>query len=251
MPISTLVLTALLVIVGAAISGMAGFGFAIVTMPFYLMLYPPKTAVAISVCCSLCGVLVQLSRVRRHVHVSLVARLAAGALLGLPLGGLVLAAINPLHLKLLIGLAVLVAATLGLVRREQPDLPTRQPPTWVALAAGFAGGLLNATVAQPGPPVSFLLTWARLDKAVVRATLVGFFAFTYTGSMITLARGHIVTWQLALTGFGMLPFYLAGLTVGDRIFHRISQGAYRRVVLGVLSLAALVAVGSSLAALVS
>ncbi|MFZ5828210.1 MAG: sulfite exporter TauE/SafE family protein [Bacillota bacterium] len=246
---TTLLLTGMLVAVGAGVSAMAGFGFGIALMPFMILLYPPKEAVVLTLLIAMCGVSIQWFRVRQHAHYPLMAKLVAGTLMGVPLGGYVLGVIEPGPLKALIGIAVLVAAVLSLARRSGADLPPRMPSTGLSLAAGFGAGILATTVGQPGITVASLMTWTRLDKQVVRATLVSYFVLADAGSMVAFYVQGILTRELALTAFALIPFYLIGLVVGDWGFRHSGQVGYRRLVLGLLSVSAVLGLYSGLHAL--
>ncbi len=246
---STLLITGLLVTVGATVSAMAGFGFGIALMPFMVLLYPPTEAVALTLSIALCGVCIQWLRVRQHADYRLAARLIAGTLLGVPLGGYILSIISPAVLKALIGSAVVVAAVLNLTRRSNPDLPPRQPSAALALTTGFGAGILATTVGQPGIAVASLMAWTRLDKQVVRATLVTYFIFADLGSLATFYVKGILSQELAVTVLLLVPFYLIGLFAGDWGFRRSGQLAYRRLVLGVLSASALMGLLNGVTAL--
>lgn len=236
---NTLLLTVMLVILGALISGAAGFGFMLVTVPFLILLYPPKVGIALAISIGICGVLVQFLRVRQFVSLRLVAPLAAGAVVGVTVGAPIFAAIDPNMLKVLVGATVMVAALLQLISRQPLDLPARIPSLPAVAGAGLLGGILSITTGQAGPPVVYLLAWSRLDKAVVRATLVTFFLMVNAMSLVALARTGVLTVQIGLTGVAMLPAYLTGLLLGDQVFKRTGQGAYRKVILAVLLVAAL------------
>lgn len=246
---TTFVLTAILVLFGATVSSMAGFGFNIVIMPFLLMLYPAKTAVALSLCVALCGVLLQWLRVRQHVNYGLTLRLCVGALFGVPLGTLVLTLVTAATLKLLVGLSVLTAVIVTVVRRQDPDLPLPAPRTASVMITGFLSGLLAGSVGQAGTPVALLMARTGLDKAVVRATLVTFFVAVDFGALVALERTGVLTGEIVRTAAWLVPAYAVGLMLGDYGFKRSNQGTYRRLVLGVLSTAAVIGVVNGLTAL--
>lgn len=245
----TFLLTGLLVTFGASISAMAGFGFGIATIPFMIMLYPPKQAVAMTLFVAMCGVCIQWFRVRQHTDYTLMAKLVFGTLLGVPLGGYVLGIIEPDLLKALIGATVMVGAIVTLVRRTSPHLPPRRPHTGLSLATGFGAGILATTVGQPGILVASLMAWTRLDKRVVRATLVTYFVLADAGALVTFYVQDILTRELTVTVFSLIPFYLIGLFVGDWGFRHSGQIGYRRVVLGLLSVSAILGLYSGVHAL--
>ncbi|HYG56784.1 MAG TPA: TSUP family transporter, partial [Symbiobacteriaceae bacterium] len=69
---TTFALTALLVVCGSIVSGMAGFGFGITVMPFMLLLYPPKVAVALTPVIVMAGIVIQWLKVRKDADYGLV-----------------------------------------------------------------------------------------------------------------------------------------------------------------------------------
>lgn len=247
---STFAVTALLVAFGSTISTMAGFGFGIVTMPFMVMLYPPKVAIVLMLVVASCGIIVQWYRVRRHANYRLVARLCAGLVVGLPLGGMVIAVIDPAVLKVLIGLAVLIGAALTLVRGVRTDLAPRQPGLPLTLGTGLAAGLLSITVGQSGLAAASLMAWTRWDKAVVRATLYAFFFFSHFGSLATLFVEGTLTREVGWTGLSLVPVYFLGIMLGDVGFQRLTQAAHRQLTIVVMAVAALVGFYNGVSALI-
>lgn len=234
----TFTISAALVFGGAIVSGMAGFGFGIVTIPFLLLLFPPKFTLSVTTTLVAIGVIVQWFRVRHQADYRLVATLSFGMLLGLPLGGLVIASLSDSTLKVLIGGAVLAGTTSMLLRRENADLPPRRPHSAVTAGVGALSGVLATTVGQPGIPLAFLITWSRLEKSVARASLIAFFVLLDIGTIWTFVVSRVMTVPAAWTTAALFPFYLGGLLLGDMAFRRSGQAAYRRLVLGVLLTAA-------------
>jgi uncharacterized membrane protein YfcA len=227
---------------------MAGFGFGIAVMPFMLLLYPPKLAVAITPVITMLGLLIQWTRVRHDADKQLAGRLILGAVVGIPLGTMVLVAINPVHLKLLIGVAVVAAITVQ-VLKGRTDGPPQIPSRTIGLGGGFAAGLLAATVGQPGIPIGLLMAWTRLDKRVVRGTMVTFLMVTQIFTISSLWWQKVLPMPSLLTGLALTPFYLVGLAIGNRGFHLASQVAYRRILLGVLTVSAVTGVVNGIIAL--
>ncbi|HYF92890.1 MAG TPA: sulfite exporter TauE/SafE family protein [Symbiobacteriaceae bacterium] len=247
---TTFALTALLVTLGSVVSGMAGFGFGIAVMPFMLMLYPPKVAVCLTPVISLGGLFLQWTRVRRDADPFVAKHLVIGAVLGIPLGVFLLVAINPLQVKLLVGLAVVVAI-IAQVTTGKTEGPALRPGRWLTLAGGFGGGLLASTVGQPGIPVGLLMAWTRLDKTVVRGTMVTFLVVTQLVAVINLFLQKVLSPSVLGTGFLLMPFYLLGLSIGNKGFKVASQGLYRRLLLGLLTVSAVTGVVNGISALLS
>lgn len=248
-PIITYLLTGLIVLFGATVSSMTGFGFGIATMPFMLMLYPPQVAVPLSIVVSCFGTVIQWLRVRQHVDWRLVGLLSLGAAAGIPLGGYVLLAFAPATLKGIIGLAVLTSALLTLTRREAANLPVWRPGAPVTLATGFGAGILYTSVGQPGLLAALFMTSTRMEKSVIRATLVTFFLITGIFSLTSLFFQEVFSSDLAITGVSIAPFYWLGMALGDAGFQRLTQAVHRRLSLSVLAVTSVIGVINGLSAL--
>lgn len=249
-PIVSFLLTGLLVLFGATIASITGFGFGIAIMPFMLLLYPPKVAVPITILVAGCGGLLQWFRVRSHTDWRLVVLLSLGALVGVPLGGYALIAADATTLKGWIGLAVLTSALFSLLRREEQGLQAWRPGAPITLATGFGAGMLASSVGQPGLLAALFMARTRMDKAVIRATLVSFFVLTNAWSLTTLYFQGIFTPDLAVKGAALVPFYWLGLALGDVGFRRSTQTAHRRLSLSVLAVTSVVAVINGITALI-
>ena len=128
MPESTLVTTAQLIVVGAAVfvaafmQIVAGFGFALLAVPLMTLAIEPKIAVVVS---TLTGIFVtswQAYKDRAVADKVLVRRMTIGAYVGMPLGLLVFISVNDDVLRLLLGVAVLVAVVLLAMRADRQSL---------------------------------------------------------------------------------------------------------------------------------
>ncbi len=248
-PLTLFLITGLLVLFGATVASLTGFGFAIAIMPFMLLLYPPTVAVPLTTLVAACGNLMQWLRIRRDIDWRLVGLLTLGAVFGLPLGSYVLIAVDPGILKALIGLGVLASAIMTLLRREDPGMPAGHPGTVVTLLTGFGSGILATSVGQPGLLTALFMARTRMEKTVVRATLVCFFLLTNAGSLTTLFYQRVFNPDLGVTGLSLAPFYWIGLALGDVGFRRSTQALHRRLSLGVLVVTSVLGVINGISAL--
>lgn len=242
-------LTAGLMTFGATVATMAGFGFAIVTMPFLLLLYPPAVAVPLSLVVSTGGNFAQWLRLRRHTDYRFVGLLLAGAIVGLPFGAYVLKVVPAPILKAAIGFVVLIAVLVNLLRRGNTSAAAQRLPAWVTLGAGVGAGILSTSTSQAGLAVSSLMAATRLPKEVVRATLFTFFLASNIGALSTLLMQGILAPATVWTGAELVPFYFLGMAIGDLGFRRSSDRSFRTLMLGILSLSAVVGVVGGLRAL--
>ena len=95
---------------GGVVSGLAGFGFGLFTVPLLLMLYPPATVTAVGSSLSLLTGWIVLLSTWRTVQVRTLGALIPGATIGVFLGTVLLRTLNPAVIKLIAGVVVLLFA---------------------------------------------------------------------------------------------------------------------------------------------
>ena len=171
------VTTAQLIVVGSAVfvaallQIVAGFGFALLGVPLMTLAIEPKVAVVVS---ALTGVLVttwQAIHSRADADKVLVRRLTAAAYVGMPFGLLVFITVNDNVLRLLLGVAVLVAVVMLALRINLHHAGPR-----LDYATGFLSGVLNTSLSTNGPPLVFSLQARQLSPVAFRATITAVFA---------------------------------------------------------------------------
>ena len=91
---------------GGLVNGLAGFGTGLFALGWWLVVLPPKSAVALVVVLSLVSGVQGVFAVRHALNWPRVARFVIPALVGLPFGFAMLAHLNASMLKLLVGLIV-------------------------------------------------------------------------------------------------------------------------------------------------
>jgi uncharacterized membrane protein YfcA len=235
-----------LVLCGGAVSGLAGFGFALVTVPPLLLIYDPPTVVALSISLTLLSGWVVLLDSWREVRRSTVVALLPGALVGVGIGVTLVQVLDPAYIKLLAGIVV-VAFTLAVARGWTPAGAGR--PAAPGLA-GVASGVLNATTGMAGPPVVLLFAARGFGVQPFRATTVAYFYFVdAAGLAVLIQQGVIGRSELRVAG-ALLPAALVGTFVGRSLVRRVSPEGFRRITFGLLVLTGAVGVVDALVALV-
>lgn len=230
---SLLILAFLVVLVAAATQGAIGFGFAMVAVPTMTLAVDPRTAVVGIGIAGLAMTVTVAVRERDHARWRTAGLLLAAAVVGMPVGLLVLRAAPERVLTAMIGAAVLGCAVLiwrGL--RISTSHAT-------AVGVGVLAGVLSTSTGTNGPPLVAAFQAMRYEPRVFRATL----AAVFTGSGILSMLGFVVAGQMSGTalqiGLVGVPAVLLGWWIGNAVFHRISgqNGAarFRAIVLGALA----------------
>jgi len=230
------------VLAGGVLQSSTGFGFSMLTSPLLLALLGPEQAVTAS---SILGFLLSAVLLAGEGRRPDVAGRDAGLLVAFSLPGLALGALA-LSVFSVQALAVAMAAGVlaGLaVRVRTRGADARPVGRWSAPLAGVASGTLSTSTGISGHPLIFHLLARGLAPARMRDTLAAIFC-----SLGVLSIG-----ALALSGSidvpAGMPLLVAAAVVGQvagrRVFARMSAEAYEPVVLGVLVVAAGIALVSA------
>jgi hypothetical protein len=227
--------------VAAAAQAVTGFGSALVGVPLLAVVVDPVAAVVSVTAVAFVMTLGAVRRERSHVEGPALRRFALWGLVGLPIGLAALRLLPPARLTLVMAIVLLVLGGLLAVGVRLPAGRVAQR------VAGVTSGALLASTGMNGPPIVVMFQAMGMTPRRFRATLQGVFCiqdllavvgFVLVGSFSRTAL------LLVLGGMAGMPL---GWVIGDRAFHLLSPVVFRRVVLGMLAVTALVAGAKALA----
>src|SRR6202165_4282929 len=134
---------------GGFVSGLAGFGTALMTLGIWLYVLPPAVAVPLVLICSIVAQTSALPAIWRSIDFKLVWPFLVGGLAGVPLGTMLVAYADPHIFRLSVGALLLVVPT-ALYSHRRPSalsIGGKAADTGV----GFAGGILGGMAGLSGP----------------------------------------------------------------------------------------------------
>jgi len=211
--------------------GSAGFAFAMVATGIWIYVLPPATIVLMAATCGTLLHGISVWRYRRDIEYRLLWPFVAGGVLGVPVGVLALHHINLAVFRHLIGALMIAYSSYTLLR---PRLPTlRFPPSAARsldAAVGLAGGVLGGLAMLNGVLPTIWCTLRGWDKRRARYVYQPYILFT--GMLVMLLAGINVNTELSRVGLYLLvslPALMAGLWVGLRVFDRMSEDLFRRL----------------------
>jgi hypothetical protein len=217
----------------ALVAGVSGFAFALIAAAVWLHVLTPLQTATLTISY---GILVQgfgAWKMRRAWNWSRIWPFLAGGAVGVPIGVYVLHWANPAHLRVGIGVFLVLYAIYGLTR---PALHVVHGGAAADVGVGVLSGMLGALTGFAGILIviwSGLRGWPRdvqrgvFQPASVVLLLMCALALGFTGS---IARDTV---QLFLLG---LPALLAGTWIGFKLYGRLDEASFRRVVLLLLLL---------------
>jgi hypothetical protein len=229
---------------GGFVSGLAGFGTALMTLGIWLYLMPPSLAVPLVLICSVIGQSSTLPSMWRSFDLSLIWPFVAGGLAGVPLGTLLIAHADPQDFKLTVGIFLLVFP-LALYFQHTPAA-FGFGGKWADGAIGFAGGILGALAGLSGP---LPILWASVrgwGKDERRGIFQIFNWTVLTAALILQAASGLIGRQVIWLALLALPGTILGASLGARVYHVLSDRNFRDLVLALLFLSGVGLVWSTL-----
>lgn len=229
--------------VGGFVSGVAGFAFALVSLGFWVWLIDPPLISPMAVFGSFVAQVLSLGAIRRRMQWRRLAPFLAGGVLGVPIGAALLQHVDLVTFRLTVG-AILVAycSYMLLAPKLAPiDFGGRFADGCVGLIGGTMGGLAGLT--GPAPTI-----WCNLrgwDKDTQRSVFQTFNLAMQAIALVTYGvNGALTRPVLAMFGV-MLPAIVVPVWLGARLYARIDDRTFRRIVMALLLLSGALLLASS------
>lgn len=217
---------------GAFVAGLSGFAFGLVAASLWLYVLTPLQSASLIIGF---GLLVQgysVWKLRAALDWRRLWPFVVGALLGVPVGVSFLTSTDPRSLRLGVGV-ILIAYSLYAFFRPQLKLAIAMPPAADA-TVGFVNGVLGGLTGLAGIVITIWCNLRGLPKDVQRATFQPVAVVVFATAALWLgAKGSFTLETARLFAFG-LPFLLAGTWLGLKLFGRIDDTTFRRIVLALL-----------------
>ncbi|MEM9107326.1 MAG: TSUP family transporter [Pseudomonadota bacterium] len=213
LPEGSLWIPLILVFVGSALQVATGVGLGLIAAPAILFVLDGPAAVQAAIILNLTLSALLLPSEASQVSVVRLMAIGRWALIGIPLGGLLLMAVGDTSLKLICGVVVILAV-LQLRFFPFPEVAQANRQRWLNRFGGTVSGAMTGALAAPGPVALWALLSTGLDSLSVRATLRAFFVYAYVIALVVslvLAGTNATTWSTVLV---LLPAVLLGIAAG-------------------------------------
>ena len=228
-----LVLALAVILVGATVMGMVGFGLGMVISPALLLILEPQSVVITINSLSIPILALVLYQTRTSVNVRTVAPLAIGGLVAVPVGVLILSSASPTILRIAIGAIILVLAIpIGLnIQRPLPGFSAISP------AFGFLGSMLVTGLGVGAPLVVLFLVNQRWPAHFIRPSIALYYLAIGTFATALYSVTGLYTLERLRFVLTMIPVALVGVGLGSLLVRRLDDRLLRRIVLGVVIVA--------------
>jgi uncharacterized membrane protein YfcA len=229
---------AVFVVVGAVaggfVQGLSGFAFALIAMAFWAWSVEPQLAAPMVVFGSFLGQILSVGAIREGFSLRRSAPFIIGGLIGVPLGVLALAYIDPTMFKAAVGVLLATWCPVMLLSRRLPYVTVggRIADASVGLVGGLMGGLGGLT----GPAPTLWCVLRGWDRDTQRSVFQSFNLAMQAATLVAYAIGGLITAE-ALRMFALIaPAMLLPSLIGVRLYARFSDATFRTLVLVLLGM---------------
>jgi len=220
----------------ALVTGVAGFAFGIVAAAAWLHFLPPAQTTALIVAYGLLVQGISVWKLRRSIQPSRLLPFLLGGAIGAPIGVELLHRIPPGELRLSVGIVLILFSVYSLMR---PQLAPFRAGKMADGTIGILNGIIGGATGLAGIVVTIWCTlrgWPRDEQRTIFQP-VGVWVFLMTGLWLG-GTGVVGADTLRLFVIG-LPLLLAGTWGGLRLYARLDEAGFRKVVLGLLLISGL------------
>jgi uncharacterized membrane protein YfcA len=220
-------------VIGGFVTGLAGFGTALVASGLWFHALPATMVPPLVAMSSVAAQIVGLMTVQKAFDWSRASPYLVGGAIGVPLGVAALATASPIVLRTSVGVFLIVYAAYQLMRRRNHDIVSwggKSADTVIGVTGGFLGGF--AGLSGPLPLIWLQLRGGKPDsqRAIYQPFNLTVLTFASFGMAITGQVTVPTLWISILC----LPATLAGAWIGARVYVGVSAQTFQRVVLFLL-----------------
>ena len=222
--------------IGGFASGLAGFAMGFIVSGIWLHLISPIQTTTLVVGYGLWTQGYGVWKLRHSLSWRSLAPFIVGGTIGVPIGTVLLTYIDPAYMRSGVGVLLVVYGLYGLM---QPSLKPVNAAATADGGVGFLNGMLCGLTGLPG----FIITvWCQLrgwSKDVQRAVFQPVMLAAIVVTALSLGFTGAITAEIAKLYVLGLPALLAGLWLGFKLYGKLDDVAFRKVVLLLLVAAGL------------
>jgi uncharacterized membrane protein YfcA len=221
---------------GGFASGLAGFAMGFVVSGIWLHILTPVQTTALIVGYGLLTQGYGVWKLRHALAWKSIAPFIVGGLIGVPIGTMLLTYLNPAYLRSGVGVLLVIYGAYGLAQPALKPLPSNRLSD---TSIGIANGILAGLTGLPG----FIITvWCQLrgwKKDVQRAIFQPVMLTAILANVVSLGVAGAITADILRLYLIGLPAMVAGLWVGFKLYGKLDDATFRKVILVLLLIAGL------------
>lgn len=213
---------------GGIVTGLAGFAFGLVVSGVWLHILTPVQVAALIISFGFFVQTYGMWKLRHAFNWRHVLPLVIGGTIGVPIGVWLLHFLNPANVRLGVGILLMLYSLNGLLRPNLTPIPASVP---AELGVGVLNGLLGGMTGLAGVFVTIwcgMRGWSKDEQRSVYQPVI-LAAFIATGTSLAVA-GQFTADILRYFIYGA-PVLFAGMWIGIKLYGRLDDAGFRKVVL--------------------
>jgi uncharacterized membrane protein YfcA len=217
--------------IGGMTTGIAGFAMGLVVSGIWLHILTPIQTAALIVGYALLAQTYSIWQLRQAMSWRKVAPFIIGGALGVPIGTILLAYINPAYLRIGVGVLLVLYSIYGLAK---PSLKPVQGGVPTDLGIGFFNGLLGGLTGLGGIIVTVWVQLRGWPKDVQRIVFQPVILAAQGMTAVSLAFAGAYTAETIKLYLYGLPALAAGIWIGLKLYGKLDEAGFRKVILWLL-----------------
>ena len=231
-------------VAGGFVSGVSGFAFGMVAYSVWAWFLAPGLMAPMVVFGSLLAQLLSLGAVRRSLHWRLLAPFLIGGVAGVPLGATLLPLVDLDAFRATVGAVMIVYSLFMLAGRGvRLRLPAGR---WADAVVGVVGGVMAGLAGLSGVAPTIWCTLRGWEKDVQRSVFQTFNLSMHVATLSAYAIAGRITAEFTPMFAIIAPAVVIPAWAGAHLYARLSDSAFRRLVLVLLAVSGTVLLGSVL-----
>ena len=236
------------VALGAALAGfvqgLSGFAFSMVSLSVWAWTLDPQLGASLAIFGGWTGQVIAAFTQRRKPDKALLRPFLLGGLCGVPLGLWLLPRLDVVLFKAALGMLLVVWCPLMLASARLPRISSGG--RWGDGMVGLAGGVMSGIGGLSGVVPTLWCTLRGFDRDAQRAVIQNFnFAMLSVALGLHVLSGHVTVAMLPLLAI-VAAAVLVPVLLGARLYQGLSEVAFRRLVLGLLTASGIAILASAL-----
>jgi hypothetical protein len=217
--------------IGGMTTGIAGFAMGLVVSGIWLHILTPIQTAALIVGYALLAQTYSIWKLRQAMSWRKVAPFIIGGAVGVPIGALLLTYINPAHLRIGVGVLLVLYSVYSLAK---PALKPVQGGVPTDLGIGFLNGLLGGLTGLGGIIVTVWVQLRGWPKDVQRIVFQPVILAAQGMTAVSLAFAGAYTAETIKLYLYGLPALAAGIWIGLKLYGKLDEAGFRKVILWLL-----------------
>ncbi len=220
---------------GFFVQTVIGFAASVIAIPIILAVCKLQDAVAIMAILLFLFSFTLVLKNHKDIDRSILLEIGVGIMLGILVGVSTLKYGNPVFPKKGLGVFIILYCLYCLTKQKTIEIFKK-----LGLLFGFAGGIFSGLYTTGGPIYVVYITNRLSRSSNLRASIIGVMAISNFLRLPILAANRLISIHCIEVAMLVLPLFILSIYLGHKVYSKINEQFFRKIVLAVLLVSGLV-----------